>query len=304
MGTSWSVKTSSDTGYDAELNHAIQSELDLVDNLMSNWRDDSDISRFNLSELNSCTEVSMPTLAVVLLAQRISSLSEGAFDISIGPLIDLWGFGTETLDGDEAPDGEEIKKVLETTGIEHMYLTDTELCKRNTPLQLNVSGLAKGYAVDRVANLLNEQGFNNYLVEVGGELRGQGVNGRGKVWTVGVEQPNDELGANQVVTAVQLRDAAVATSGDYRNFYTLENQRYSHIIDPIKGYPVTHSAASVTVLASTSIEADAWATALLVLGPEKGIKIADQKGLAVLMILRNTEGFNTVTSESWSKSLN
>ena len=299
MGTSWSVKVNAPTGFNAELNQAIQAELDLIDNLMSNWKDNSDINRFNRSELNSCTEVSSSTLAVVLLAQRISSLSNGAFDISIGPLIDLWGFGTEILASDEAPDDEEIKKVLDTTGIEHMYLTDTELCKRNTPIHLNVSGLAKGYAVDRVANLLQEQGFSNYLVEVGGELRGQGVNGRGKVWTVGVEQPNDELGANQVLTAVQLKDGAVATSGDYRNFYTLENQRYSHIIDPTTGYPVTHNAASVTVRANNSIEADAWATALLVLGPETGIEVADKKDLAVLMILRNSNGFDTVTSESW-----
>ena len=299
MGTSWSVKVNAKTGFNAELNQAIQAELDLIDNLMSNWKDNSDINRFNRSELNSCTEVSSSTLAVVLLAQRISSLSNGAFDISIGPLIDLWGFGTEILASDEAPDDEEIKKVLDTTGIEHMYLTDTELCKRNTPIHLNVSGLAKGYAVDRVANLLQEQGFSNYLVEVGGELRGQGVNGRGKVWTVGVEQPNDELGANQVLTAVQLKDGAVATSGDYRNFYTLENQRYSHIIDPTTGYPVTHNAASVTVRANNSIEADAWATALLVLGPETGIEVADKKDLAVLMILRNSNGFDTVTSESW-----
>jgi len=299
MGTSWSVNVNSALGYDEELNQAIQNELDLVDGLMSNWKAESDISRFNDSALNSCTKVSTSTLAVVLFAQRISSLSDGAFDISLGPLIDLWGFGNGEVGGEMHPSEGDIEAALAVTGINHLYLTDTELCKRNTPIHINVSGLAKGYGVDRVASLLSEQGFDNYLVEVGGELRGQGVSGRGVVWTVGVEQPTDGLGVGQVLAAVELKDGALATSGDYRNFYTLDDQRYSHIIDPTTGYPVTHNLASVTVRANTSIEADAWATALLVVGPEAGMIIAEQKNLAVFMVLRNQQGFDVLASQSW-----
>lgn len=299
MGTSWSVKVNSNTGYDSELNGSIQGELDLVDKLMSNWKAESDISRFNTSEPDSCTEVSAPTLAVVILAQQMANLSEGAFDISLGPLIELWGFGTEIQTEGTQPSKDDIFETLATTGLEYLYLTDTELCKRNVPLTINVSGLAKGYAVDRVATLLNQREFDNYLVEVGGELRGKGVNGRGVAWTVGVEQPGDGLITGEVITAVELKDGAVATSGDYRNFYTLDDQRYSHIIDPTTGYPVNHSAASVSVLATTSIEADAWATALLVLGPDKGMAIANQKELAVLMVLRSDQEFEVVTSNAW-----
>ena len=299
MGTSWSVKLNSEFGYDAELDKAIQAELDLVDARMSNWKSDSDISRFNDSELNTCTEVSTPTLAVVLFAQRAFNLSDGAFDISLGPLIDLWGFGAEETIEDSAPSASDIEAALELTGIDNLYLTDTALCKRNTPVYINVSGLAKGYGVDRVASLLSDKNFDNYLVEVGGELRAKGINGRDQVWSVGIERPDDRLVASQVVTAVKLGDAALATSGDYRNFYALDDQRYSHIIDPKTGYPVTHNLASVTVRASTSIEADAWATALLVAGPEKGMALAEKKNLAVLMVRRNEHGFDVSTSSNW-----
>lgn len=298
MGTTWSVKINSEFGYSSKLAEEIQAELDAIDSLMSNWKETSDITRFNNAELNSCTEVSAQTLAVVLVSQRIATLSRGAFDISISPLIELWGFGTEFKSNDP-PAGEDIEEYLSRTGLINFYLTDNELCKRNVPLELNLSGVAKGYAVDRVASLLDNQRFQNYLVEVGGELRARGENGRETPWLVAVEQPSDELGLVNYQVAIPLLDQAVATSGDYRNFYKVDDVRYSHIINPSTGYPVSHNAASVTVLAKSSMEADAWATALLVLGPEEGIEIAAKQNLKVMMILRGESGFNVIKSDDW-----
>ena len=301
MGTTWSVKIHSDQKYDPEIANAIQSELDFVEHLMSNWREESDVSRFNRSEINSCTSANVVTLAVVVTSQRISDLSDGAFDVTIGPVIDLWGFGSK-FNKQNIPEQEDVDEALARTGLQSMYVTDDQICKRDKNVELNVSGIAKGYAVDRVAMKLDSLKLNNYLVEVGGELKAQGLNGRGTYWTVGVEQPNHDLLAAGYRTAVPLVNTAIATSGDYRNFFEVSGSKYSHIIDPTTGYPVTHNLASVTVLASSSMEADAWATALLVLGPEKGMEIAKLQSLAVLMIVRKDEGFEIQASENWPKS--
>lgn len=298
MGTSWTVKVNSNEGYSASLAEEIQAELDLVDSLMSNWKDTSDIQRFNNADPESCVAISPPTHLVMLFSQRMHDLSSGAFDITVSPLIELWGFGTEFLEP-KVPSAEEIAAKLEKTGMSHIRVSDTELCKTELSVEINMSGVAKGYAVDRVADLLDTKELVNYLVEVGGELRARGENGRGSFWTVGIEQPSENLAVSTVQTALPLIDSAVATSGDYRIFFMEDDVRYSHIIDPTTGYPVVHNAASVTVLADSSMAADAWATALLVMGPDTGLEIANERGLQVLMILRTEEGFGVLTSESW-----
>lgn len=301
MGTSWIVKVNSSEGYSAELAEQIQEELDLVDSLMSNWIETSDVQRFNDAEPDSCVAVSSPTQLVMLFSQRVHSLSSGAFDITISPLIELWGFGTEFVEA-ELPLEEDIEAQRQNVGMSHIRVNAKELCKSDVPVQVNLSAVAKGYAVDRVAELLDTKELTNYLIEVGGELRARGENGRGSYWVVGIEQPSDNLGLSTVQTALPLIDSAVATSGDYRIFFEADEVRYSHIIDPTTGYPVTHNAASVTVIADSSMAADAWATALLVLGPESGIELANEKGLKALMILRAEEGFSVRTSESWPGS--
>lgn len=298
MGTTWAVKVNSSEGYSQEVADAIQSELSLIDTLMSNWKQDSDVSRFNRAQLNTCTTVSPLTLAVVLVGKRIHGLSEGAFDVTMSPLIDLWGFGTDARNS-AIPEKEAIEATMAHVGSQHLIVQDNELCKRDVPINLNLSALAKGFAVDRAANYLDIQGYESYLVEVGGELRARGENGQGRPWTVGIEQPTDNLATINIQAALPVLNSAVATSGDYRNFFVSEEARYSHLINPATGYPVDHNAASVTVLKESSMEADAWATALLVLGPARGLEIANELGLAAMIILRTEQGYETITSTSW-----
>ena len=298
MGTSWSVKVFSDQGYSEALANDIQTALDEIDNQMSNWIPDSDISRFNALEPEACTQISTNTKVVLRVAEKLAALSEGAFDITVAPLVDLWGFGV-SAQVTAAPSDEAIRDARSAMGMSEFSYVDGELCKHMTDVQLNVSALAKGYGVDRVAAMLDAQAYMNYLIEVGGELRANGVNGREKIWTVGVEQPDDGLMPMNLQYALPLENSAVATSGDYRNFFQHDGQRYSHILDPTTGYPVTHTAASVTVVSSSAIVADAWATALLVLGPEQGMAIAHEQGLAVMMIFRDGQGFATEFSDAW-----
>ena len=298
MGTSWTVKVNAFERYSHALAEALQAEFDLVDGWMSNWKDDSDVSRFNEASPGECVTVSPSTQKVVLTALKLHELSDGAFDVSASPLIQIWGFGT-TFRAAEQPTEEQINAAMAQLGTTGLRIIEDTLCQGDRPIQLNLSALAKGYAVDRAAELLSLRGFENYLVEVGGELRASGQNGRGTIWTIAIEKPSDVPGIASVQSALPLANQAVATSGDYRNFYVEADQRFSHIIDPRNGYPVKHDLASVTVLSESSMIADAWATALLVLGPKRGMEIAEARQLQVYMILRTEQGFQILTSSTW-----
>ncbi|MBC6428349.1 MAG: FAD:protein FMN transferase [Cellvibrionales bacterium] len=297
MGTSWRVTVLTEPGTAEPLQAAqVQAILDRIEQRMSNWRADSEISRFNRHPAG-CMAVSVPTREVVRASLDLSERSGGYFDPTLSALIDLWGFGVDAAP--PAPPAEPLLQRLRAqSGYRNIALRGERLCKAQGPVALNLSAIAKGYAVDRVAAALRQLGYRRFLVEVGGELYGQGRNGRGEPWQIGIEQPQARLGRNLLAT-VRLDGRGVATSGDYRNYYELDGKRYSHLIDPLSGRPVRHQAAAVTVLHASTMLADGWATALLVAGPEKGRELAQRENLAALMAVRDGDGFAVWKSPAW-----
>ncbi|MEN8214311.1 MAG: FAD:protein FMN transferase [Pseudomonadota bacterium] len=298
MGTTWSLTVTSppDEVRPRQLQQQIETLLETINALMSSWRADSEISRFNASSSTGWFAVSPQTYALLQAASRIHRLSEGAFDPTVSPLVELWGFG-HSLPEQGLPDASRISSALQHTGMEKLLLDDkTERMRKTLPLlQLDLSAIAKGYAVDEVARLLERQGIQDYLVEIGGEIRVAGANPDGKAWRVAVEYPHIEQ-LRSAAEILGLSDAAVATSGDYRNFTEIDGKRYSHIIDPATGMPVTHNPASVTVIAADCLTADAWATAFTVLGADKGVRLADSMRMAVMFLYREKGRLKTISS--------
>ncbi len=306
MGTSYSVQlVDAPASLDAD---ALQRRIDAllldINGLMSTYQPDSELSRFNANASTEWVPVSAELARLVAEAQAISTASGGAFDVTVGPLVNLWGFGPE-VKADELPSQDEIDAALARIGYAKLQvrLDPPALRKQQPDLYLDLSAIAKGYGVDRVAVLLTEAGIVNALVEIGGELYGHGHNGRGEPWRIAVEKPDPR--ARRVFRVVPLLDRGMATSGDYRNFFELDGRRYSHSIDPATGRPVAHALASVTVLGDSTALADAWATALLVSGPERGFALAQRLGLEALLIehdgeglvARSTEAFDAVVGE-------
>ena len=271
MGTTWSVKAVANNGQSSEvLQAALQQELDTIEALMSTWRDDSEVSQFNRA-VAGCYPVSTATIHVIESSLKVSEQTAGAFDITVAPLIRLWGFG-KRFTGDAVPSDTDVSERLNHTGYQQLSINGGQLCKGSDKLEINLSAIAKGFAVDRLASQLQQLAYEHYLVEVGGELYAKGRSPADRPWTIGVEQPISDGRAIMESIAVPIANQGVATSGDYRNYFEKKGKRYSHILNPVTGKPVAHQLASVTVLAKTSMQADAWATALLVMGVEKGYK--------------------------------
>ena len=292
MGTSFSVKASQlpEGVKTYRLESLIQNRLTEINKHMSTYITDSELSLINSSQSTASQFISPDLFEVISTAQEISRLSDGALDITVGPLVNLWGFGVDKMSY-QTPEAEDIKRALDSTGYDKLVLTSRlkTLSKALPEVSIDLSSLAKGYAVDEVAKLLDKQGVTDYMVEIGGELHLKGKNLQGGNWRIAVEKPNAEK--RELQRVLSLSDIAMATSGDYRNFFEQGGKRYSHTIDPRTGYPVTHKLASVTVLSDTTMKADAWATALMVLGSEEGYKIAEQQELAVLFIIKTDQGF-------------
>jgi len=287
MGTGWTVKvTRPPAGTDAEhLRAGIEAVLEAVNAAMSNWRADSQISRFNRHAGSDWFPIPASFAEVMREALAVSRASGGAFDVTVAPLVDLWGFGPAQR-RDSVPDAEAITAARARVGWQRLELRlqPPALRKQVPELTLELGAIAKGYAVDAVAAALEARGVHDYLVEIGGELFGRGRNARGEPWRIGIERA--EPGAAQVDRVVHLDGEALATSGDYRNFFEADGRRYSHEIAPATGYPVTHATAAVSVIAASCMRADAWATALLVLGREAGLAVAEREGLAVRFVER------------------
>lgn len=298
MGTTWSVTVAVDgipTERRGEIQHAIEAELAGVDERMSTYRADSELSRFNETAAGVVFPVSAQTLAVFGIAREISESSGGAFDVTVDPLVAAWGFGaTKRVPGE--PPAAELSSLRERVGFRFVEIdvAGSSLRKTREGVRCDLSAIAKGYAVDRVASMLGERGFRDFLVEVGGEVRARGRRLDGAAWRVAVERPeSDQRAAFEIVG---LHEQALATSGDYRNFYELGGRRMSHTIDPRTGRPVEHRLASVSVLHRDAARADAWATALTVLGPEAGYARAESEGLGAFFIVRNADGSYDVRS--------
>ncbi len=271
------------------LGTAIDNRLTSLDAMMSTYDSGSEVSRFNASTSSDWFQVSPDTATVFLRAREISEVTGGAFDVTVGPLVDAWGFGPAGP-SPTPPSDAVIERLLATVDFMLIDVDETvpALRKASADVRSDLSAVAKGYAVDRVADLLDAEGHDAYLVEIGGELRTRGHRADGQPWRVGIERPGDGPASLQRVIA--LSDAALATSGDYRNYIEHDGVRLSHTIDPRTGRPVTHALASVSVIDALCVRADALATALEVLGPDEAYALASERGWAALLIIRDDAG--------------
>ena len=297
LGTSFVVSV---VGIPAELDADIlqQDILDVLgslDRLASTWRDDSDLSALNAALSVDWISVSEPFCDLLEHSLEISRITRGAFDPTVGPLVNLWGFGPAGPISEPPADGD-IVAAQHRVGFDLIEVDCKEqLVRKDVPdLYVDLSGWAKGHAVDLVAGLLDSRGVENYMVEIGGELRISGHNRKGRKWAIGIEAPSTSERVPHAV--VHVTDTSVATSGDYRNYFEHDGQRYSHTVDPRTGRPVTHSLAAVTVVDASAAFADAMATALLVLGPEEGPELARELGIAAYFLVRDASGIREIST--------
>ncbi len=296
MGTTWQATLINAAVEAPRLQHEIAAQIETIESQMSHWRGDSLVSRFNRSRSTEPMAITADLAKVIDEALRVSQDTGGAFDITAAPLINLWGFGPPGR-RTAIPGDAELAAAAADVGSHLLSLAQTDggwtLAKQRPGVQLDLSALAKGYAIDVVARRLDQFACDGYLIELGGELRAHGVNSQGLAWRVGLEAPDPEtLGKSR--RAIALQDAAIATSGDYRLFFhdaKRAGTTYSHILDPRAGRPVAHRLTSVSVIARDAMRADAWATALMALGPEAGPRCAAQHKLAATFVFKTRDGF-------------
>lgn len=292
MGTSYDLKLVPAPGQTvpADFGNRVEALLARINRQMSTYDPDSELSRFNRNPSTDWVAVSPELQRIVAETLRIGELSGGAFDITVGPLVNLWGFGPEPR-RDQIPSDAAIAAARERVGYWrlHVRAEPPALKKDRADLYVDLSAAAKGYGVDQLAALVDETGIGDYLVSIGGEIRARGKNGRGQPWTIAIEKPTP--GQRTVERLIRIGNHSVSTSGNYRNFFEQDGQRYSHIIDPHTGRPVPQTLASVTVVSDRSMVADATATALLAAGPELGFQLASEHHLAAFFVLINPDGF-------------
>ncbi len=264
---------------------------------VNNWDPTSEVSEFSASASTDPVEISPELQAVMAEANRINALSGGKFDVTLAPLIDLWGFGPKKP-GEPIPSDGEIAAALETVGqADKLILGDGTLQKAMPGVSLNLSAIAKGQGIDAVADAIAAAGATRYLVEIGGDLVSRGLNAQDEPWVIGVERP--DAASQTVEVVIPVTDLGLATSGDYRNYFEQDGIRYSHIIDPTTGRPITHTTASVTVLADTAMAADGLATALLAMGEGEAMPLAEAEDIPVMFITRKDGEFVTSSSSSF-----
>ncbi|RLU01670.1 FAD:protein FMN transferase [Ketobacter sp.] len=303
MGTWYTVKVAEfpATADPQVIAGVIEAELDNVNDKMSTYKPDSELSRFNRAPVGEPFSVSADTFEVLSRSLEIWRMSQGAFDVTIGPLVNLWGFGPDGRP-EKVPSAKAMKQAWDRVGSDGLllHMDDQQLVKRKD-LYVDLSAIAKGYAVDRVAEALEDAGIRRYLVEVGGEIRAGNSKAQNVSWQVAVEEPVSDR--RQIHKIIKLDNAAMATSGDYRNYFEANGKRYSHTIDPRNGQPIDHTLVSASVIMPSCADADAWATAFMVLGPELGMQVAEANNLAVYMILKQDQGFRTTYSRAFERYL-
>jgi len=289
MGTTYNVKYVTNDQLDHEqLKQSVEQRLIEINQLMSTYIDDSELSLFNKSAPNSPYLLSQETAFVVAEALRIGALSEGALDVTVGPLVNLWGFGP-TKRPETIPTASQITQAKRLSGLDKLQLNGLELTKTVDGLYLDLSTIAKGYGVDAISQLLADAKLDNFLVEIGGEMRVSGTKANGEAWRIAIEKPVTTERAVQRIISVG--NHAVATSGDYRNYFEEAGVRYSHLIDPNTGYPIQHKTVSATIVHPSSMTADGLATAMMVLSPEQAKALAEKENLALLLVFKEGDGF-------------
>ncbi|MBT3540487.1 MAG: FAD:protein FMN transferase [Opitutae bacterium] len=277
LGTTWSVKilATSDFSLD-DLRTDIVEKLEETDKIFSHWRPDSELYQFNAAITTTPISINPQLLSLLKHSKWIHQQSGGAFDPSIAPIVNLWGFGPVGKTRSTIPTNKQIGEALSLTGMNKIELLQKGLVRKKLPtLQLDFSGSAKGEIIDQICTLLQGWNFNNFLVEIGGEVRAHGKGRNGKGWVVGLE--NGGTGKDSL-KPVNLRNYSVATSGTYQlnKPYPDSNQSASHLMDPRTGRPVDHDLIAVNAFAPSARDADAWATALMILGPKEGMEKAEE----------------------------
>ena len=289
MGSNYSIQYVREPGgpAPAQVQAAVETLLQGIDQHYSTYRGDSIVSQFNLLPANQCLTLPSDMLELVALGQHLAEQSEGAFDLTVEPLLDLWGFGPQSRH-EQVPDPQALAQARQRVGYRHLRIDGQTLCK-DAPVQLDFNSIAAGYAVDLIAERLRAMGVASFVAEVTGELKAVGRKPDGSPWRIALELPREDRQiARQVIPVNGL---ALSTSGDYRHYFEENGRRYSHTFDARLGRPVEHDLAAVTVLDGSALQADGYSTLLLVLGPERGWDFAVAHDLAAVLVTRVEGGF-------------
>lgn len=300
MGTTYHIRyvTANPNHSPERVKERVDAVLEQVNSQMSTYDPNSELSLFNQRKTTEPVVVSRSLETVVRRALEVGEETNGLLDVTVGPLVNLWGFGPLGRP-EQVPSEQQLQEVRDQIGYQYLTVENHQLTKAIPDLYVDLSTIAKGYGVDRVAILLEQMEIKNYLVEIGGEMRMRGTKPGEQPWRIAVEQPVSLERAVQRI--IEPGNNAVATSGDYRNYFEEDGVRYSHIIDPRTGYPIQHNLVSVTVITDTCMDADAYATALTVMGAEEALEFANKKDLAVLLVTRENDQFKEYTSTAFKR---
>nr|WP_050563956.1 FAD:protein FMN transferase [Pseudomonas umsongensis] len=299
MGSSYSIQYVRHAGLPAPAEVRVQVEkiLSDVDRQMSTYRSDSDIERFNNLPANHCQTMPAPILELVRVGERLSLQSDGSYDLTVEPLLNLWGFGPQARE-EKVPSAEALAEVQQRVGHNHLRIEGDQLCK-DAAVEVDFNSIAAGYAVDTIAAELEALGIHDYLAEATGELKAVGKKLDGSPWHIALEEPRDDQQVAERIIAVD--GYGVSTSGDYRNYFEQGGRRYSHTFDARTGTPVLHTLASVTVIHPSALMADGLSTLLLILGPERGWDYAQTHDIAAFFVIRADTGFVTRTNQAFER---
>jgi len=299
MGTTYSVivNTSSSSLTEKQIGTVISSELSRVSGKFSPFNKESEVSKVNFSSRGKWIPISKEVAELISRSVEISGASSGSFDVTVGPLINLFGFGPKKYG--KMPSADDVKRTMKFTGYENIQvrLQPPSIKKRYDEVRVNLSAIAKGYGVDRVAELLEKEGIKSYMVEVGGEVRTGTRPSSERKWRIGLPVPENM--SRKILKVIESEKISMATSGEYNNFRIVNGKEISHTVDPATGYPVKHRVSSVTVFHESCMTADAYATAINVMGPERGMKFANKMGVAVLLVVKEGEKYNILTNRKF-----
>lgn len=305
MGTTYSVKVAGDfPGGESALQEQVDALLKHYNDEISTYDPNSALSKFNQQQSTEPFSISQDMADILIEALRIGQKTDGLLDVTVGPLVNLWGFGPDKRPV-KIPTAEQIAQARQRVGIKYLHVeisSDHASIRKDLPdIYVDLSTFGEGFGADKVAQFLEAHGIQNYLIDIAGASRSRGVNASGVPWRLGIQKPTDEYVEAQAVITPNGR--AVSTSGSYRNYYELDGRRYSHIIDPKTGMPITHRMVSATVIAETALEADGWDTALMVMGSEKALQFAKQNQLAVYLVTKTDKGFSAQYSTAFAPYL-
>lgn len=305
MGTFYGVKVIGDfPGGQQALQSQVDALLKHYNDEISTYDPNSALSKFNQQQSVEPFPISQDMADLIISALRVGQRTQGVLDVTVGPLVNLWGFGPDKRPV-KTPTDEQIATARSRVGINRLHVevsADHAVLRKDVPsLYVDLSTIGEGFGADKVAEFLEARGVHDYLVEIAGASRSRGVNAKGDPWKLAIQKPTDEL---QDIQAIIIPDGrAVSTSGSYRNYYELDGKRYSHIIDPVTGQPITHKLVSATVITPTALEADGLDTALMVMGPEKALAFAKEQNLAVYLVSKTEQGFKAEYSPAFAPYL-